>query len=86
MKHISLVDELNIYPPLIIEKKWKLNHLQVSFENFIENIINKQLLQSLWENNCLQLSLQLGFNCNFELQQPFAIHYISTTSMLLNEL
>jgi hypothetical protein len=43
-------------------------------------------LQSLWENKCFQLSLQLGFNCNFELQQPFATHYVSTTSMLSYEL
>jgi hypothetical protein len=30
------------------------------------------------KKNVWQLSLQLGFGCNFELQQPLAIQHIST--------
>jgi hypothetical protein len=49
-ENITFIDETNIYSPLhiktIINEKYKLNDLQaISFEIFIANIINNQLLQ-----------------------------------------
>jgi hypothetical protein len=49
-ENITFIDETNIYSPLhiktIIKEKYKLNNLQaISFENFIANTINNQLLQ-----------------------------------------
>ncbi len=48
--NITFIDETNIYSPLhiktIIKEKIKLNDLQaISFENFIANTTNNQLLQ-----------------------------------------
>jgi len=48
--NITLIDETNIYSPLhiktIIKERYKLNDLQaISFENFIANTTNNQLLQ-----------------------------------------
>ncbi len=49
-ENIIFIDETNIYSPLriktIIKEKYKLNDLQaISFENFIANTTNNQLLQ-----------------------------------------
>jgi len=49
IENITFIDETNIYSPLhiktIIKEKYKLNDLQgISFENFIANTTNNQLL------------------------------------------
>jgi hypothetical protein len=49
-ENITFIDETNIYSPLhiktIIKEKYKLNDLQpISFEIFITNTTNNQLLQ-----------------------------------------
>ncbi len=52
-ENITFIDETNIYSPLhiktIIKEKYKLNDLQpISFEIFITNTTNNQLLQYVW--------------------------------------